>query len=69
MFHQNINHDEFWARVNEMSLSDSRDWFEKKLISKRLHICNNNLDVTAESLGMVKNNLYRKLKNYDIDWK
>ncbi len=68
-FNQKVTNTEIWEFVKERPLNESKEWFEKELILKRLRYFNNDLEETAESLGVVKNNLYRKLRSFDINWK
>lgn len=57
-----------WDITKKMTLKEGKIFFEKELINKRLQANNNNIEVAAESLGMVKNNLYRKLNTHGINY-
>ncbi|MGL1934259.1 MAG: sigma-54 dependent transcriptional regulator [Fibrobacterales bacterium] len=58
-----------WDLVSGKSYNDAKMWFEKELVSQRLKQFDNDLDATAVSLGMIKNNLYRKIKAHNIHLK
>jgi len=51
---------------NELSLRDAREEFEKRLILRRLRENGGNVSRTADSLGVERSNLYRKLNAYGI---
>ncbi|MFC2135797.1 sigma-54-dependent transcriptional regulator [Bacteroidota bacterium] len=59
---------DIWSITKDMSLSESKSKFEKELIEKRLKEFDNDIQKTADSLNLIKNNLYRKLKQYGIDY-
>jgi two-component system, NtrC family, nitrogen regulation response regulator NtrX len=48
------------------SLSDARDDFEKRYISKKYQECGGNMSRTAESLQVERSNLYRKMKGFGL---
>jgi len=48
------------------TLKEGREKFEKLLISRRLAECGHNVSRTAESLGMERSSLHRKLKAYGL---
>ncbi len=50
----------------EMDLKEARDTFEKKLIIHRLQLYHWNVTQTAESLGIERSNLHRKIKQLGI---
>jgi DNA-binding NtrC family response regulator len=58
-----------WERTKSMPLSESKECFEKELIERRMRSMGYDLSRVAESLGMVRNNLYRKLNYYSIRYK
>lgn len=63
-----INRDNnIWDITKDMSLAEGKKYFEKEFISRRLRKLLNNVEDTADSLGLIKNNLYRKLNTYDIE--
>jgi two-component system nitrogen regulation response regulator NtrX len=49
------------------SLRDAKEQFEKQLIIKLLRENGKNMNATAKALGIERTNLYRKLKQYNID--
>ena len=55
-----------WELTRDMTLVESKNYFEKQLISKRLKIHSGNIEKTAESLGMLRTNLYRKFRQLSI---
>jgi two-component system, NtrC family, nitrogen regulation response regulator NtrX len=50
----------------DLTLRDAREEFEKRLILRRLRENGGNVSKTAESLGVERSNLYRKLNAYGI---
>jgi two-component system nitrogen regulation response regulator NtrX len=48
------------------SLAEAREGFERRYILARYHECGGNMSRTAESLGVERSNLYRKMKGYGI---
>lgn len=56
-----------WDITKKMDLTQAKRYFEKELLTRRLNSMSNHIENTAESLGMVKNNLYRKLKTHGIE--
>ena len=60
--------DEIWEKTKNMSLYESKRFFEKELISRRMRRMGDDVNKVAESLGMIKNNLYRKLNDLSIDY-
>ena len=62
------------VKVNELSLildrystfSDAVKYFEKLFIEKKIKEFNGNITKTAESIGMTRRNLYRKIKSLGI---
>jgi len=59
-FLPSIGHPYLWFHTRSMPLSPVVDFFERKFILRRLEQAKNNIGKAAESLGMIKNNLYRK---------
>jgi two-component system nitrogen regulation response regulator NtrX len=57
-----FGHADIWFRTRGLTLADARDFFERELIARRLEESGNSVAQAAETLGMIKNNLYRKLK-------
>jgi len=68
-FCSEFNNKEIWDKTKNLSLVESKERFEKELIERRMKIMGNDLAKVAESLGMIKNNLYRKLNYYSINYK
>jgi DNA-binding NtrC family response regulator len=60
---------DIWVKTRRMPLPESKECFERELILRRMAAMNNDVRKVAESLGMIKNNLYRKLKYFSIDYK
>ncbi len=52
--------------TNRMTLSQAKNHLEKAFLIRRLNKYNNDLNEVAESLGILKNNLYRKIKEHNI---
>jgi two-component system nitrogen regulation response regulator NtrX len=48
------------------SLSEARDDFEKRYISKKYQECGGNMSRTAEALQVERSNLYRKMKGFGL---
>ncbi|HEX7510127.1 MAG TPA: sigma-54 dependent transcriptional regulator [Chitinivibrionales bacterium] len=67
-FHAGPGNGEIWEKTNRLSLIESKDIFEKELIQRRMKSMGNDVRKVAESLGMIRNNLYRKLKHYGIKY-
>jgi two-component system, NtrC family, nitrogen regulation response regulator NtrX len=61
-----LGHPDIWFRTRAMSLSQAADYFERELILRRLDQAKNDIGLAAEGLGMIKNNLYRKMKQCGI---
>ena len=55
-----------WELTKDMTLFESKNYFEKQLILKRLKIHNGNIKNTAKSLGILRTNLYRKFKQLSV---
>ena len=49
------------------SLKEARDWYEKAYIEGKLAQHEGNVSKTADSLGVERSNLYRKMKSLGID--
>lgn len=67
-FTQSSTKSDIWDDTKELTLSEAKAHFEKELINRRLKSFNSHIESTANSLGLIKNNLYRKLKSYDINY-
>ncbi len=63
---QNITDSDFWGRVQDKTLKESKILMETELIKKRLKLYKNSVNHAAESLGILPNNLYRKMKELNI---
>jgi two-component system, NtrC family, nitrogen regulation response regulator NtrX len=57
---------ELFKKQTKGSLREWRSVFEKALLQSRLDICDYNVTKTAESLGVERAHLHRKLKNYGL---
>jgi transcriptional regulator with GAF, ATPase, and Fis domain len=60
---------DIWTVTKDSSLNQSKHLFEAELIRRRLKKYNYDLSRTAASLNMIRNNLYRKLKQLGIPFK
>ena len=49
------------------SFKDARSQFEKEFIAKKLQECKGNISQTAETIGIERSNLHKKIKAYDLD--
>jgi len=58
--------EKIWELTRDMTLFESKNFFEKQLILKRLKLHNGNIENTAKSLGILRTNLYRKFKQLSI---
>ncbi len=67
-FSHNETAEDIWQLTKRMYFKESKYLFERELILKRLELFDNDINKTAESLGMLRNNLYRLFNRYDIDW-
>jgi two-component system nitrogen regulation response regulator NtrX len=65
-FQPRVGQADIWTRTQQMNLSDGRRLFERELIIRRLDEMGGDMSRTAESLGMLRTNLYRKLKDLGI---
>lgn len=54
-------------KTDGMSLNEAKKYLEKEFILHRLKECNNAIEKSAESMGIIRNNLYRKLREHDIE--
>ncbi len=64
-----MDNNEIWQRTEKMSLLEAKSYFEKEFLQRRLRVSGNSIEKCASSLGVIRNNLYRVLKKYDIEWK
>jgi two-component system, NtrC family, nitrogen regulation response regulator NtrX len=64
---QKKNSKDFLSQTNAQSLAEAKHFLEKEFIIYRLEKHMNNIDKTAQSLEIEKTNLYRKLKQLDIN--
>jgi two-component system nitrogen regulation response regulator NtrX len=69
VFGNDIHGLDIWSRTASMSLTDSKAAFERELIMRRMQRMNSDIGKVAESLGMIPNNLYRKMHALNISWK
>jgi two-component system, NtrC family, nitrogen regulation response regulator NtrX len=67
--HSQERKNDLLLKTNNMTLTDSKYFFEKELLLNRLKKNNQNVEAAAKSLGLVKTNLYRKFKEHNIEWK
>jgi DNA-binding NtrC family response regulator len=58
----------YWNVADTLSLDDAERWFRTQLLDRRMKQNNNNVRKTAESLGVLPNNLYRLLKANGIEY-
>ncbi len=68
-FSNRTDTNELWSQTERMSFSDAKSYFEKEFLKKRLALNGNKIGPCAESLGIIRNNLYRMLKKHAIEWK
>jgi DNA-binding NtrC family response regulator len=68
-FCSKFNSREIWEKTLKLSLIESKECFERELIERRMNAMGNDVRKVAESLGMIRNNLYRKLNYYSIKYK
>jgi two-component system nitrogen regulation response regulator NtrX len=61
--------DDIWGKCRMMTLNDGKTFFEREFLIKRIELNGGDLKRTAESLGMIVNNLYRKLHEHGIKFK
>ena len=65
----NINIESCEELINSYNnLSEAVNIFEKMFIEKKIRINNGNISKTAESIGITRRNLYRKMKSLKINW-
>ncbi|NKB68927.1 MAG: response regulator [Candidatus Latescibacteria bacterium] len=60
---------DIWMRTKGLSLGDSKAQFERELLERRLREAGGDIGRTAVSLDILRNNLYRKLRQYGIEWR
>jgi two-component system nitrogen regulation response regulator NtrX len=65
-FNLSGNQADIWNQVKDMNITEAKNHFEKQFLIRRLKAYNNDIQKTAESLEIIKNNLYRKLKQHNI---
>jgi two-component system nitrogen regulation response regulator NtrX len=51
------------------SYKEAKWYFEKRFIEKKLREFDGNISRTAESIGLERSNLHRKIRNYGLDVK
>lgn len=65
---ENVNQEtDLLDKTSRMSLSQAKESFENALIKRRYEMFNRDPRKTAESLGILPNNIYRFLKKHSID--
>ncbi|HVJ63725.1 MAG TPA: sigma-54 dependent transcriptional regulator [Bdellovibrionota bacterium] len=62
-----VMHPEMFKKHSQGSLREWRSAFEKALLQARLDAFDHNVTKTAESLGVERAHLHRKLKNYGLN--
>ena len=67
-FNNDADSTDIWYKTKQLSLFESKALFERELIVRRLSMMGNNIAKTAETLGLIKNNIYRKLNEYNIPY-
>lgn len=55
------------AKTKAMTLAQAKNFLEKEFLIKRLSEFNDDISKTADSLGILKNNLYRKIREHNIE--
>jgi two-component system nitrogen regulation response regulator NtrX len=60
---------DIWGRTGRLPLAESKELFERELLLRRLAMFDHDVAAAAQSLGMIKNNLYRKLHALGIAWR
>ena len=68
-FQPRIHPADIWSRCRRQTLAESRRIFERELIRQRLNSMDQDVGRTAESLGILRNNLYRKFRVLELDWR
>lgn len=66
-FGSNSRKDGFWKEIEKLTMDDALQKFRCHLLSRRIEE-HGNVRKTAESLGILPNNLYRLLKAHGIDY-
>lgn len=54
------------TQTQQMNLAQAKDFLEKRFLEYRIQSLNHDLNLVAESLGLHKPNLYRKMKEYGV---
>ncbi len=54
-------------KTKGLSLNEAKKTLEREFIIHRLRECGDSIDSCAESLGIIKNNLYRKIRELSIE--
>ncbi len=67
-FDLNPEKSDIWTHVKTMSISEAKNYFEKEFLTRRFKQHGKQIEKTAGSLDILKNNLYRKLKQHHIDF-
>lgn len=60
--------DGFWESLRNTPWDQSKAAFERELLRRRVREAHGNVAKAAESLGIIKNNLYRKLREHGLGW-
>jgi transcriptional regulator with PAS, ATPase and Fis domain len=58
----------FWEGLRKTPWDRSKAAFERELLRRRLRDAHGNVAKAAESLGILKTNLYRKLREHGLGW-
>ena len=56
-FESPLGREDIWHATRSMTMVQGKDYLEREFIRRRLLSCGNNISRTAESLGIIKNNL------------
>ncbi len=60
--------DDMWSSFKSMTLTQGKETFEREFVLRRLKMFNYDITKAAESLGLIRNNLYRKMNELNIDY-
>jgi DNA-binding NtrC family response regulator len=60
--------DGFWESLRKTPWDQAKAVFERELLRRRVREAHGNVAKAAESLGIIKNNLYRKLREHGLGW-
>jgi two-component system nitrogen regulation response regulator NtrX len=66
-FHPRAGGTDIWVQTRAATLREARCQFERELIQRRLRATGGDMEQTAAGLGLLRTNLYRKMRSLGLD--